>query len=71
MADPLQQVADDDGANAPIPGPEEQQDAAADGQRDANQVDEEIEGQAMPFAPIAQATAKKAQDGPAPAGGFI
>src|SRR5579875_1931364 len=66
MADPLQQIAGNDRSHAPIPGQEKEQDDAADSQRNADQMDIKIEGQAMPLAPIPQTATEEAQDGPAP-----
>lgn len=43
MADPLQQIAEYESANAPIPIREEQHHEAADGKRNANQVDIKVE----------------------------
>ena len=43
MADPLQQIAENESADAPIPIREEQHHEAADGERNANQVNIKVE----------------------------
>ena len=65
VADPLQQIAENDCADAPIPIPEEEHDNAADGERYADQVDIEVERQLMAQSPALQTAAKEAQNGPA------
>src|SRR5262249_35402601 len=57
MTDPLQEIAEDEGADAPVPlvpGPGEEENYAGHRQRNPNQVQAEVDGMLMPLAPVGE-----------------
>src|SRR5947209_5626133 len=67
VADPLQQVADDERRQRPVPlvGKEQQEGQAGDRQRDAEEVDVEVERQLVAQPPALQAPAQEVTQGAA------